>query len=262
MPLTEENYYSEWANKTFMSVSQFKDFAGSLGHHGCEFQAMEKLNGRWKDGSSTALMIGSYVDRFYEGTLEPFKAEHPEIFKRDGSLKADFVKAEQVIERINRDDYFLKYLEGDKQVIMTADLFGTPWKIKMDSYFAEKAIVDLKVVRSIRELYYAKDFGHMDFIRYWGYDIQGAVYQEIVRRKTGKKLPFYIAAASKEYEPDIEIIQVTQSYLDDALGMVEANIQRVLDVKNGLYKPIHCGECACCRRAKMLTRPIGISDLV
>ena len=48
---------------------------------------------------STALLVGSYVDRCFEGpkSFEHFKAEHPEIFKKDGTLKADYSKAEELI---------------------------------------------------------------------------------------------------------------------------------------------------------------------
>lgn len=260
--LSEDTYYGKEANLKYMSVSQFKDFEGTIGHSGCEFQAMEKLAGRYKQPSNNAMLIGAYVDHYYEGTLKQFKENCPFIFKKDGGLKAEFVKAEQVIERINKDPYFLRYLAGDKQVIMTGEIGGVPWKIKMDSYFKGVAIVDLKVMQSIRETHYVKNFGQMDFIRYWGYDIQGAVYQEIVRQNTGKKLPFYIAAASKEYEPDIEVIQVTQNYLDKALERVNALIDRVIAVKSGVLEPIRCGHCPCCRKNKLLIHPIGINDLI
>ena len=61
---------------------------------------------------------------------------------------------------------------------MTGELFGAKWKIKMDSYIPGVAIVDLKVMASITDLKWVKDIGYLDFVRYWGYDIQGAVYQE------------------------------------------------------------------------------------
>lgn len=92
---------------------------------------------------------------------------------------------------------------------MTGELFGTKWKIKMDSYIPGIAIVDLKVMASITKLEWVRDIGYLDFVRYWGYDIQGAIYQEIVRQNTGKKLPFYIAGATKESETDIRIIHIT-----------------------------------------------------
>lgn len=117
-------------------------------------------------------MVGSYVDSYFEGTLDKFNAENPSLFKKDGGLKADYVKAEEIIARIERDAYFMKYMSGQKQVIMTGELFGAKWKIKIDSYIPETAIVDLKVMSSITELKWVKDIGYLDFVRYWGYDIQ------------------------------------------------------------------------------------------
>ena len=102
MVLTAENYYSQEANEEYMSVSQFKDFCGTYGKMPCEFTAMEKLKGRWEEPKSKALMVGSYVDSYFEGTLDKFKAENPDLFKRDGTLKAEFVKADEIIQRIER----------------------------------------------------------------------------------------------------------------------------------------------------------------
>lgn len=133
MQLTEENYYSDIANYEYMSVSQFKDFNGTYGRVACEEAALAKLKGEYAQASSTALMVGSYVDRYFEGTLDAFKSEHTEMFKKDGNLKAEYVKADALIQRAERDELFMKYMSGEKQVIMTAELYGTPWKIKMDS---------------------------------------------------------------------------------------------------------------------------------
>ena len=261
MQLTSENYYSQEANKEYMSVSGYKDFAGTYGKMPCEFYDMEKLNGRWEDEKSTALLVGSYVDSYFEGSLEQFKKENPEIFTQNGELKANFKQAEEIIARIERDEYFMKFMSGQKQVIMTGELFGAKWKIKMDSYIPDVAIVDLKVMASITDLKWVKDIGYLDFVRYWGYDIQGAIYQEIVRQNTGKKLPFYIAGATKQAEPDIRIIHVTDNYLQEALHMVEANMPRILRVKSGETEPDRCELCDCCRHNRVLTRPISIMDL-
>ena len=261
LELNEENYYSEEANKEYMSVSQFKDFNGSYGKMGCEFYAVKKMTGEWNEAPSTAQLVGSYVDSYFEGSLPQFKALHPEIFNKDGSLKASFKIAENVIARIKKDEYFMKYMSGEKQRIMTGEIAGVPFKIKMDSYLPNIAIVDLKVMKSITELKWVKDIGYLDFVRYWGYDIQGAVYQEIVRQNTGEKLPFYIAAATKDEEPDIRIIHVTQNYLDEALKMVEINLPRVMQAKNGDREPDRCEVCDCCRHYRVLTKPIKIADL-
>lgn len=261
MVLTADNYYSAEANRQYMSVSQFKDFNGTYGKMACEFEAMEKLAGRWKPEPSTALLVGSYVDSYVEGTLDDFKIRNAEIFTQKGELKAPYKKAEEIIARIERDKYFMKYLSGEKQTIMTAELFGCDWKIKMDSYLPGKAIVDLKVMASITDLKWVKDIGYLDFVRYWGYDLQGAIYQKIVEINTGKKLPFFIAAVTKEEEPDIRIIQITQNYLDEALTVIESNIRRVLSVKNGEVEPDRCDICDCCKHNRVLKAPISIIDL-
>lgn len=261
MELLEENYYGKEANLKYMSVSQFKDFNGTYGKMACEFAAMEKLHERWMTEKSTALLVGSYVDSYFEGSLERFKEENPELFTQRGELKSSYKKAEEVIARIERDDYFLKYISGEKQRIMTGEIDGVDWKIKMDSYIEGVAIVDLKVMESITKLKWVPDIGYLDFVRYWGYDIQGAVYQEIVYQNTGKRLPFYIAAATKENEPDIRIIQITQNYLDEAMQVVKTNLPRIIRVKNGETKPDKCDTCDCCRHNRILTRPISINDL-
>ena len=111
MQLTEENYYSDIANYEYMSVSQFKDFNGTYGRVACEEAALAKLKGEYAQASSTALMVGSYVDRYFEGTLDAFKSEHTEMFKKDGNLKAEYVKADALIQRAGRTLYEI-YVRG------------------------------------------------------------------------------------------------------------------------------------------------------
>ena len=140
MILTAENYYSKEADREYLSVSQYKNFIGTAGIEGCEARALAKLNGVWTDKKSIALLVGSYVDSHFEGTLPLFKAQNPEIFTRQGSLLAEYKRAEEIINRIERDDYFMKFMSGEKQVIMTGEIAGVKWKIKMDSYLPDVCI--------------------------------------------------------------------------------------------------------------------------
>lgn len=262
MLLTNENYHSPDANREYLSVSQYKDFVGTLGKPACEAAALAKLKGEWQDEKTTALLVGSYVDAHFEGSLDLFKAKNPDIFTKNGELKAEYRRANEIINRIERDEYFMKFLSGEKQVIMTADLFGAKWKIKIDSYLPNMAIVDLKVMENINKAFWTKDFGYMDFIQYWGYDIQGAIYQEIVYQNTGKRLPFYIAAATKEKEPNIEIIYIDDKHLKQRLIEVEVNIHKILRFKNSELEPLRCGTCDYCKHTKVLTKPIHFSELL
>jgi len=268
MILTNENYHSKEANQAYLSTSQYKNFVGSAGKKGCEAFALAKINGEWEGKQSTAMLVGSYVDAHFEGTLDLFRAKNPEIFTQKGGLKSEFKQAEEIIQRIERDPLFMSALSGEKQVIITFELFGAKWKAKLDSLLlesnklADPNITDLKVMKNIRQSFYIKDEGKVNFVEYWGYDIQAAIYQKGVELVYGKKLPFYIAAADKTDFPDIEVIGIPQEKLDDSLSLVEFNIKRILDLKAGLAEPDRCGMCDYCKHTKVLLAPIPYDLLV
>lgn len=243
MILTNENYYSDIANQRFLSVSQYKSFQK------CEAAAMAQIRGEWKQSSSTALLVGSYVDSWFEGTLGEFHEEHPEIFKKDGSLKADYIQAAQIIDRVQADATFMEYMSGKKQMIFTAELFGAKWKIKIDSLLPDK-IVDLKVMRSMERIM------GKSFVEHWGYDLQMAVYAAVYKAVTGKDLETYLAVVTKQVPADMEIIHIPDWRRDELLKEIERRIPRILALKSGQAEPERCGVCDYCRATKILTEPL------
>lgn len=240
MILTEQNYYSDIMNRQYMSVSQYKDFRR------CEAATVAQLQGQWKRPKTTALLIGSYVDSWFEGTLDTFREENPEIFKKDGTLKADFLLAEEVIQRVQKDALFMYYMSGRKQVIKTAKLFGADWKIKMDSYHRGRMIVDLKVMRSMERIM------GKSFVEHWGYDLQMAVYAAV----EGHDLDTFLAVATKQNPIDIEVIEIPKWRREELLADIERNMPRILAVKTGQIEAERCGVCEYCRATKKLTEPI------
>ena len=82
MKLTEENYYSTESDAAYLSYSQLKAFLA------CEAAAMYADH----EPPTTAMLVGSYVDAWFEGTLDKFQAENPQIFKKDGSLTIRLMK--------------------------------------------------------------------------------------------------------------------------------------------------------------------------
>lgn len=262
MELTEDNYYSLEADREYMSVHQYLSFASHMGVHGCESKAMAKLNGEWEEPTTDAMLVGSYVDSYFEGTLDKFKKEHPEIFTQKGELKAQYKRAERMIARCEQDDFFMKFMSGEKQKIFIADLFGTPWKCKLDSYIPGVAIVDLKTTSNLHQTWKVADYGYVSFTEYWGYIIQLAVYQKIVEINTGQKLPCYITAVTKEDCPEISVIGIDQASLDHALNEVEMNMPSVLAVKNGEYEPTRCERCDYCKSTMKLDKVIHYNELI
>ena len=273
MILTAENYYSQEANREYMSVSQYKAFCGTYGRQACEERAVAELDGEWEQEKTPSLLVGSFVDSYFEGSLDKFKMENPELFTKasmkktpsnpkEWELLQTYKKAEEIIERIERDPLFMKYMSGEKQVIMTGEIGGAKWKIKIDSLVRDICITDLKVMKSLRDVFRSHDAVNMGFVEYWGYDVQGAVYQEIVRQNTGKVLPFYIAAASKEKETDIEVIHIDNDHLRNCLSEVESNVAKIQALKDGVFQPIRCESCDYCKHTKILTAPISYVDLI
>lgn len=233
--VTSKNYYSMETNRTYFSVSQYKDFMK------CEAMALAKIRGDYQQPVTRALLVGSFVDSFFEGTLDQFMAENPELFTRKNELRSEFRKANEIIGRIKKDPLFMRFMGGEKQRIMTFELFGVPWKMKMDSYLEGVCITDLKVVANFKSL------------PLWRYDIQGAVYQAGVEAVTGHQLPFYLATATKERVTDLDIFQIPQTTLNLALDEIGFNIGHYVKVKAGLIPPEYCGNCDYCKSVKAAT---------
>ena len=254
MNLTSDNYFSPEATKQFWSVSLFKAFDK------CEAAGLAQVEGRYQRELTDSLLIGSYVDSYFAGEIDNFiKVNGDLMFKKNGELLAKFNHANDIIDRVEQDPLMMAYLEGEKQVIKTAELFGVPWKIKMDVYEEvgpDKRIVDMKCVKDFSDIY-EEGFGKRCWIEYWGYDIQAAVYQKIeqISSKRDKPLPFYIVAVTKEKTPDIKIIHLPQWYLDTALKVVESKIDRFDLVKAGELPPVRCERCDYCKQTKVLTEP-------
>ena len=263
LKLTDDNYYSQEANWEYMSASQFKSFRK------CEAAALAELRGEWGRKETSALLVGSYVDAYFSNELEQFKAAHPELFKRDGSLKAEFQNAHAIAERLNQDELSRMLLSGKHQVIKTGRIAGVWYKTKADSLltsrqveaickkfpqvqelvpFGGAIIVDLKCMKDFDTIWDSETGERVSFVEYWGYDIQGAIYQKVDNRMA----PFVIVGVTKEAAPDITAIHVPDEDLSFALAEVEALSPRYAAIKRGELSPVGCGKCAYCRSVKRL----------
>ncbi len=251
MKVTDENYYSNEANKTYFSVSQFKAFQK------CEAAAMAELRGEFTPEYGRALLLGSYVDEMLTGKKESqdaFVEEHRgDLFKKNGDPYADIAQANETIARIRQQPKMMHYISGQHQVIMTGEIEGVPFKIKMDSFDPDEYITDLKYMASLRS---PNLFTPM--IEYWGYDIQAAVYQEIVRQNIGKRLPFIFNVATKESPAHLALGQISQFNMDKALDTVKTLAPRFQKIKTGELPPRRCEEYGCdyCTTTKIITEPI------
>ena len=236
-PLTKENYRT---NHDYMSYSRFCRFL--------ECEASAAANYRLP--STESQLIGSYVDAYFSGEMDLFKAEHPEIFLKSGELKANFKKADDLIERIKIDKEMMRLLSGEKQAIMSGEIDGVPFKIKMDSYLKDEAIVDLKVMKDFNRVWSDAFNSYTNFALAYNYDIELAIFQEIVYQNTGKRLKCYLVCITKETPSDIGIFEIPQDDLDKALDIVKHHLPRIKSILDGETAPQRCEKCAYCRETK------------
>ena len=245
--LTKKTYYSEEANRLYWSASLVKQMLK------CPAAAVagEAVS------LSTALLVGSYVDSYFDKTLPAFTEEHPEMFKRDGTLKADFVKAEEMIERASSDKLFMEYMSGRKQVIKTGEIAGYPFKIKMDVYKKGKRIVDLKTVRDMKPVYKSGE-GLLTFAEAWEWPLQLAIYQAI----EGNSLPCFLAVVTKEDPPDIAVIEIPQKTLDYELQRLIDKLPYFDAIRQGIIEAPRCECCSFCRKTKQLKEPVPLESFI
>lgn len=292
MELNNSNYY---VSTGYLSASLIKQFIK------CEHTASAMYKGEYIFPKNTAMLVGGFVDAWCEGTLNEYqdnnpelfnekfvelpdtverirnvnpdyiskngkiksgclskaKKELPEFFGRETTLKSDFIGAEKIINTIKNNELFMEFLTGEKQKVVTGKIEGVPFKGKLDVYNGER-IVDLKIMRSCDRVM------GKSLVEHWCYDIQLAIYQELVYQETGKKLPCYLAIATKEEPTDLAIVEVNQFNLDMAMDRVKQLLPRIKQVIDEEVKPRRCNHCEYCRETKMLkvidSDLLGMSD--
>ena len=286
MKLNSKNYYSQKANLEYFSVSQFKAFKR------CEAAAMAEIGDEYTPPYSRALLLGAFVDEMLTGTpasqMKFIAQNYSEIFQKSSKLLlvldklgnarerrdflegyenifhpsnkpyADILQALETVARVRSQPLMMKYLGGGHQRIMTGEIAGCPVKGKFDSYKPGEFIADLK---------YLKDFRSPNMfenaISFYGYDMQLAVYRELVRQNTGEELPCFLVIATKQEPADLAVVEVSSFDLDRALDAFKNQLPHFRAVKSGAIPAERCEshDCPYCRGTKVLTEPIDAALL-
>ena len=252
MILTEENYFSNEANKKYMSVSRYKNYIE------CEHMAKAKDDGLYIPNKSSSLIQGSYIDAWNNGDLDKFVSKHPELIssrgETKGQLKAEYKKIGDAIQPLENDPLCMEYLTGQKQVIFTANLFDIDWKICVDNYKPEAGrFTDLKYMQNFDWIWDSKQGRRVSFVESYGYNIQMAIYRKVIGISTGEWLESFIVAVTKQDVPDKAIVNFTLEELKEKLDEVELHIERIMMITEGEIEPRRCEKCEYCRSTKKLT---------
>jgi hypothetical protein len=248
--ITEENYRSRENEIKYMTYSQFNNFMD------CEASALAMIEGSWQIEQTIPMLVGQYVEACFSGEKELFESLHPEMFKKTGDkgLLRDFAIAEKMVKRAERDTVFMSFLTGKQQVIKTGKICGVPVKTKTDFLIPEKRIVDLKTVKDFSLQWTGRE--KVPFIESRRYDIQAYFYESVQE----KFVPYYIAAITKETEPDIEVFEIPYERINQVGTIVQNLIDRYADIKEHKIIPTRCECCDYCKRTKKLTGPIDYRE--
>lgn len=263
--LTSKNYHEEYGRKNYLSFSQFKNFEE------CEVMALAMINGEYEKPKTEALLYGSWVDAHFSEEEQEFIEENKDKLysPKTGKLYAAFTGVEKTIDFIENytnsdgEKILARYWSGEHQVIMTGVIAGVPVKIKIDSYFPHKAIVDGKVMKDLEPVWIERDGKNIktNYIDAYQYPLEGALFQEIVKQRTGDKLPFILNVVTKEEIPNAELVEIDQFVLDVALEKFIEKAPRYQRLKMGVEKPIGCGKCPVCIAKKQIYAPRPYSRL-
>ncbi len=258
LALTRDNYHSIAANLEYMSRSQYTGFV-----YECEAKEMAKLTMEWVDVLTVAQEVGQYVHSWNAGTQAEFRENHPNMFTKALALRSEYLLANTMIDRLQEDPFVMSFLDGEKETILTAEMYGAPWKIMMNVHSIDpRRIVDLVTTRSILERVWDEAARrYVSFIELYKVPLKVAIYSEVERIAMGRAAEdwseFMIVAVTKEKYPDKAVINLTNpTRLAAELAAVEANVPRIIALKAGLEEPIRCERCDYCRSTKVLSEVI------
>ncbi|MCI5942939.1 MAG: PD-(D/E)XK nuclease-like domain-containing protein [Ligilactobacillus animalis] len=263
--LTQENYYSPEASQHYMSVSLFKDFMK------CEAYALAKIKGEWKEEETTALLVGNYVHSYFESKEAHQKfldTKGKKMVTKQGNLRSDYRRADVMIKELEQQSRFTGlYGPGQKEAIVTGNIYGYPWKGKIDSLSLENLyFCDLKTVDDIHKKHWQEDSRQYEnFIADRGYFMQMAVYSELIEQTFNVECQPFMFAVSKQDPPDKLAIKFTSDRslmrMQDAMRMIEENQEHIQGVIRGEEEPIRCNRCAYCRATKIIDLPVDACDI-
>lgn len=251
-----ENYYTLEMNLLYNSVSQFKSFKK------CEAETMAELREIYKPPESRAYLVGRYMDAKWSPDEMPelIAGHKADLYKKDGTPRADILAADIAYDRAYSDPVFRHYVaDAEHQKIFVGEIAGTPWKCKLDAYHEHECIVDLKYMANIDPVWI--DGEKKTFLEKYGYITQMAVYQELTYQNTDEKLPCYIAVITKETTPRIAIIKLPQFLLDSEMAVVEHYAPIYQEIKDGKREPTRCEVCDYCRSTYKV-KPITYEKLL
>lgn len=243
-------YYDLETNKKYASVSLLKMFKD------CPARTQAYLNGEYKQPTTEAMAVGSYVHAAFDGTQDDvLEAEKDLLLTKSGKPKQAVKDADVMIQTIKDDDFMMYHLDGQKEVEIYTEIEGLPFKCRIDNLNIDRGFIsDIKTTRSLTHTYW--DDGKVLWLEYFDYDMQLAAYRECVKQEYGIDVEAYIVAVTKEKLPDKAVIPLGDVYLSKGMERLRTLIN---EFKQGSDR--RCDKCDYCKYTKVVSDYTTIGDL-
>ncbi|WP_282804082.1 PD-(D/E)XK nuclease-like domain-containing protein [Secundilactobacillus kimchicus] len=262
--LTASNYYDVATDWQYLSPTVYKRFLT------CEAEALAEMKGDYvPDNDTTPLLVGNYLHSYFESSKahEKFVEAHKDKMlssRAPHGLLKDYKVADSMIATLEDDEMFRRVYQGQKEQIVTGKIAGVPWKGKVDCLNLDNGyFVDLKTTQDLHKRFWdSESRTWVSFVTEQNYQLQMAVYRELIKQTFGVDCQPIIIAVTKQDPPDKAALSIPDEDLAWAMSEIEIHQEHVLQVMNGEVEPKRCEHCDYCRSTKHLGNIISIDDLI
>lgn len=252
MNLNHENYFNQESNLEYMSTSQFKSFSS------CQSRAMAELKGDWKV-NKVAFKEGHFFEACITNQIEKFIANNPYMVssqgKTKGEIKANFKKIINSANVFKSQKLFMDSIKDcEEQVILTGEIGGIKFKGCLD-FFNPSTFegFDTKCMKNFDKIYSEEEKMRINWYFAYGYNLQMAIYQELIKQNFGKSGKQHLLSVTKEEIPNVQGVLFSDEILQNAIDIIEFYTPIYDKIKCGEIQPDRCEKCDYCKSTKILT---------
>lgn len=241
--LTRENYHSPEAKARWLSSSDVKKAMR------CE--AAWAFGGP-EDEDKEAFLFG----HLFEALVTGERYDNPLLYSSRGptagELKFEYRFAEDMARAVRRSPMLERLIDRcDKQVIMTGEIGGLPFRVMCDLMDTNGSIFDIKSARSFAPRYDEDKASYRDWWAIWDYPVQLWIYREIARQNGIDAPRVGLIAASKQ-NADVQALVFSRETMEAAEADARYAIDRIAAIRDGDL-PIKCEHCQWCIDHKEIT---------
>lgn len=249
MVLTQENYHSKQASDLWLSASAVKKAKR------CEFDFLHGVEEEKPEFVAGGIfeLVSSYGEAAIPEIEKRFPVAISSRGATKGQIKSEYQAAVETALRIRKQPFLSNLIDScKKQVIMTGQIFGQPFRMMCDLLAPDGSIYDLKCMKDFKQTWSNEQLSFVDWWQPWYYHIQMHIYREIARQNGLNTQRVGLIAASKS-NLDLQAIEFSEEILASAKADTGYTIGRILDLKKGA-EPIACEKCKTCIEHKKITR--------